>query len=47
MGESYSTPGRDVKCIQILVKIPEGKRPCGGYRHPWGDNIRMDVKKVG
>jgi hypothetical protein len=30
-----------------LMGKPEGKRPLGRPRRRWGDNIRMDPKKVG
>ena len=26
---------------------PEGKRPLGGPRHRWEDNIKMDIQEVG
>jgi hypothetical protein len=29
------------------VGKPEGKRPLGGPRHRWVDNIRMDLGEVG
>jgi hypothetical protein len=32
---------------RLLVGKPEGKRPLGGPRHRWVDNIRMDVGEVG
>jgi len=28
---------------KILVGKPEGKRPLGGHRHRWEDNIKMDL----
>jgi hypothetical protein len=28
---------------KILVGRPEGKRPLGGHRHRWEDNIKMDL----
>jgi hypothetical protein len=37
--------GRDV--YRVLVGKPEGKRPLGGPRRRWEDNIRMDLWKVG
>ena len=33
--------------IYILVGKPEGKRPLGGPRHRWEDNIKMDLEEVG
>jgi len=37
--------GRDVH--RVLVGKPEGKRPLGGPRHRWEDNIKMDLREVG
>jgi hypothetical protein len=31
----------------ILVGKREGKRPLGGLRNRWEDNIRMDLQEVG
>jgi len=28
---------------RVLVGKPEGKRPFGGPRHRWEDNIKMDL----
>jgi len=30
-----------------LVGQPEGKRPLGGPRRRWKDNIKMDLQEVG
>jgi hypothetical protein len=32
---------------RVLVGKPEGKRPLGGARHRWEDNIKMDLQEVG
>jgi hypothetical protein len=32
---------------RVLVGKPEGKRPLGGPRRRWEDNIKMDVQEVG
>ena len=32
---------------RVLVGRPEGKRPLGGPRRRWGDNIKMDLQEVG
>ena len=32
---------------RVLVGRPEGKRPLGRPRRRWGDNIKMDLQKVG
>ena len=31
---------------RVLVGKPEGKRPLGGPRHRWEDNIKMDLQEV-
>jgi len=36
---------RDV--YRLLVGKPEGKRPLGGPRCRWEDNIKMDLQEVG
>jgi hypothetical protein len=32
---------------EILIRNPEGKRPCGRSRHRWGDIIIMDLREIG
>jgi hypothetical protein len=32
---------------RVLVGKPEGKRPLGGRRRRWKDNIKMDLHEVG
>ena len=32
---------------RVWMGIPEGKRPLGGPRHSWEDNIKMDLHEVG
>jgi hypothetical protein len=32
---------RDI--YRVLVRKREGKRPFGGPRHRWEDNIKMDI----
>jgi hypothetical protein len=32
---------------RIMVGEPEGKRPLGGPRHTWMDNIKMDPREIG
>jgi hypothetical protein len=36
-----------MKCVQGLVRKPEGRRPLGRPRRRWEDNIRMDLREVG
>jgi hypothetical protein len=37
--------GRGV--YRVLVGRPEGKRPLGGPRRMWEDNIKMDFREIG
>jgi hypothetical protein len=32
---------------RILVGKPEAKRPLGGLRRRWKDNIEMDLREIG
>jgi hypothetical protein len=32
---------------RILVGKPEGKRPLGGPRRRWVDNINIDLREIG
>jgi len=32
---------------RVLVGKPEGKKPLGGPRRRWEDNIKMDFQEVG
>jgi hypothetical protein len=32
---------------RALVGKPEGRRPLGGTRHRWEDNIKMGLREVG
>jgi hypothetical protein len=43
MGRAYSTNGDKRNVYRILVGNAEGKRPLGGPRHWWGDNIEIDL----
>jgi hypothetical protein len=36
--------GRGV--YRVLVERPEGKRPLGGPRRRWEDNIKMDLREI-
>jgi len=47
MGEARSTHGGYAKCIKILVRKPERKRPLGRPRRRWEFNIRMDLREIG
>ena len=33
--------------FKILTGKPTGKRPLGGLRRRWEDNIRMDLEEIG
>jgi hypothetical protein len=39
--------GEKRKAYRLLVGKPERRRPLGGPRHRWLDNIRMDLVEVG
>jgi hypothetical protein len=39
--------GEDREEHRVLVGKPEGKRPVGRPGRGWGDNIKMDLQKVG
>ena len=32
---------------RFLVERPDAKRPLGGHRRIWDDNIKMDLQKLG
>jgi hypothetical protein len=32
---------------RVLVGKPDGKRPLGGLRRVWEDNIKMDLQELG
>jgi hypothetical protein len=38
--------GEKRNACRILVGMPEGKRPQGRYRCRFGDNIKMDLRKI-
>jgi hypothetical protein len=40
MGEKWNA-------YRILVGKPEGKRPLGGPRRRWVDNIKVDLREIG
>jgi hypothetical protein len=37
--------GEESVAYRVLVGNPEGKRPLGGPRHRWVDEIRTDVRE--
>jgi hypothetical protein len=39
--------GAKRNAYRILVGKPEGKRPIGGSRRRWVDNIKMNLRKIG
>jgi len=39
--------GEEKVVYRFLVGKPEGRRPLGGPRRRWVDNIRMDLQEVG
>jgi hypothetical protein len=47
MGRACSINGGKWNAYRILVEKPEGKRPLGGPRSRWVDNIKMDLREIG
>jgi hypothetical protein len=47
MGGACSTNVEKRNEYKILVGKPEGKRPLGGPRRRWEDNIKMDLRETG
>jgi hypothetical protein len=47
MGRIFSTCWEKRNVYRILVGKPDGKRPLGGTRRRWEDNIRMDLREIG
>jgi hypothetical protein len=43
MGRSCSTTGGEEEAYRILVGRPQGKKPLGGRRRGWVDNIKMNL----
>jgi hypothetical protein len=43
MCEACSTNREKRNAYRLLVRKPEGKKPLGGPRRRWVDNIRMDL----
>jgi hypothetical protein len=39
--------GEKRNAYRILVGKPEGKKPPGGSRRRWVNNIKMDVREIG
>jgi hypothetical protein len=49
MGTACSThgaKGNNAYSYKVLLRYPEGKRPLGGSRRSWEDNIKMDLRKI-
>jgi hypothetical protein len=46
MGGACGTYGRQDIAYRLSVRILEGKRPLGGHRRRYEDNIKMDLQKV-
>ena len=46
MGGARGAYGEGRGVYRVLVGKPEGKRPLGGPRRRWEDNIKMDLQEV-
>jgi hypothetical protein len=46
MEETHRTHGEKRNAYRILVRKHEAKRPLGGCRHRWEDNIKMDPREI-
>jgi len=47
MGGALARMGEGRGVHRVLVGKPEGKRPLGGPRRRWEDNIKMGRREVG
>jgi hypothetical protein len=47
MGRACSTNGEKRNAYGLLVGKPKGKKPLGGSRRRWMDNIKMDIRDIG
>jgi hypothetical protein len=47
LNKQSPTVGERRGVYRVLVGKPEGKRPLGGPRRRWKDNIKMDLQEVG
>jgi hypothetical protein len=47
MGGACSSDREGRGVYRVLVGRPEGKRPLGGDRRRWENNIKMDLQGVG
>ena len=44
---SRRTYGGEGKCVRLLLRKPERKRPLGRPRRSWEDNININLKEIG
>jgi hypothetical protein len=47
MGGARNPYGVEGIAYRVLVWIPDGKRPLGGNRHRWENDIKMNLQEVG
>jgi hypothetical protein len=47
MGKACNRHAREGNTYRILIGNPEGKRPLGGLKFRWEDNITMDLGEIG
>jgi hypothetical protein len=45
--EHVARMGEKKTAYRLLTRKPVGKRPLGGPRHRWVDNIKMDLVEIG
>jgi hypothetical protein len=38
--------GEKINAYRILDGTPQGKKPLGGYKYRWEDNIKMELREV-
>jgi hypothetical protein len=47
VGGTCGTHGGGERCLQVLFRRPQCKRPLGRPRGRWKDNIKIDLREIG